>query len=473
MEREDAMNGTNVLLVLLDDHAQWAAHCYGNSELRTPTLDYLADTGVKMENAFTPTPVCSPGRAALLTGRIASQHGIHDFLGGEYETRDGRPWLEDERTLAQILSDAGYVVGLSGKWHLGGSSEKQPGFDYWYQEAKYSPDRGHTALQRSALAWPHPWPGAPDSSRDPGVHTITDYAIDFLRTRDRQRPFFLIAGYIATHSPWIGHPERLVSAYRRCTFRDVPPDAMYPYGRPALESRFPSRQRPFEALAQYYAAVSVIDEQVGRLIDELDAQGCRSNTLVVYTSDHGLNMGHHGVWGKGNGTRPLNMLDESIRIPLIFNHPDTIFGGQVRNEMVTHCDTFQTILDHIGVTISDSERTARRYPGRSYRPLLIGDAVPEWTQVVFGEYGSVRMVRTQRHKVIRHYPGPTYLFDLVADPRERENLSDRPETQPLIADLTQMLERFFADHEDERKSGLRVRDLPHHNGREAWRQDDL
>ncbi|MDA8117049.1 MAG: sulfatase-like hydrolase/transferase, partial [Actinomycetota bacterium] len=336
-----------MLLVLLDDHAQWAAHCYGNSELRTPTLDYLADTGVKMENAFTPTPVCSPGRAALLTGRIASQHGIHDFLGGEYETRDGRPWLEDERTLAQILSDAGYVVGLSGKWHLGGSSEKQPGFDYWYQEAKYSPDRGHTALQRSALAWPHPWPGAPDSSRDPGVHTITDYAIDFLRTRDRQRPFFLIAGYIATHSPWIGHPERLVSAYRRCTFRDVPPDAMYPYGRPALESRFPSRQRPFEALAQYYAAVSVIDEQVGRLIDELDAQGCRSNTLVVYTSDHGLNMGHHGVWGKGNGTRPLNMLDESIRIPLIFNHPDTIFGGQVRNEMVTHCDTFQTILDHV------------------------------------------------------------------------------------------------------------------------------
>ncbi|MEU5846051.1 sulfatase-like hydrolase/transferase [Saccharopolyspora shandongensis] len=102
---------------------------------------------------------------------------------------------------------------------------------------------------------------------------------------------------------------------------------------------YTSRNDPREALAQYYASVSEIDEQLGRLVDELDAQGLRESTLVIYTSDHGLNAGHHGIWGKGNGTIPYNVVEESIRVPLIINHPQNVLSGQVRQESVTHCDT--------------------------------------------------------------------------------------------------------------------------------------
>lgn len=464
------MPGVNIILILVDDHAQWAAHCYGNSEIKTPTLDYLAATGVRMQNAFTPTPVCSPARATLLTGRIASQHGIHDYLADDYDTRAGSPWLADERTLAQILSEAGYVVALSGKWHLGGASQRQPGFDFWYAESKFSPDNGRSVASRQAVDWPHVVAGTPATAQRPGPHAITDYAIDFLRTRDGDRPFFLLVGYTSTHSPWVGQPERLVSQYRPGTFADVPPDPMYRYGAPARESTHPSRHTPRETLAQYYAAVSAIDEQVGRLVDELEAQQIRATTLVIYTSDHGLNMGHHGVWGKGNGTRPLNMLEESIRVPMIINQPDTIFGGQVRDEMITHSDTFHTILEHAGVTVPEDEQRRRRYPGRSFRPLLVGQSIPDWPEVVYGEYGDLRMVRTARFKLIRRPAGPSELFDLAADPRETRSCLDDPELQPIVVSLMRMIDEFFGFYEEPAKSGLRVAELAPHNSDETWRR---
>jgi arylsulfatase A-like enzyme len=288
-----------------------------------------------------------------------------------------------------------------------------------------------------------------------------------LRTRDTARPFFLFVGYVATHSPWIDHPERLVAHYRSSTFRDIPADIAYPFAR-IVGKPVPPDQR--EVQAQYYAAVSEIDEQVGRIVDHLAANHLTTSSLLVYLADHGLNCGHHGIWGKGNGTRPLNMLEESIRIPLLFHGLSQLFPGLVRSEFVDHCDLFQTLLDCAGVVLPEDAAIQLRYPGQSFLRLLQGDFLADWKTELYGEYGDLRMIRTRTHKLIRRYPaGPCELFDLSTDPRETTNLFHLPEIQPLIQTLTTRLEAFFAQHEDSAKSGLRVRELPRHNHVEAWR----
>lgn len=453
---------TNVLLMQTDDHAQWGLGCYGNSELRTPSLDYLASTGVRMRNAFTPTPVCSPARACLWTGRLASQHGMHDYLAEGHPEVVKNEWLAGERTLAHIFKENGYVTGLSGKWHLGGGRRAPDGIDYWYgQDIPIPEPQGFTT----------PWePPASTVGVQKNRHAIADHAVDFLRRRDKDKPFFLYVGFFATHSPWKGHSERLVEQYRQCTFRDIPNDVTYPFGRLKTEALQASRENPREALAQQYAAVSEIDEQVGRLMDELEMQGLEQDTLVIYTSDHGLNCGHHGFWGKGNATEPYNMLEESIRIPMILRQPGALLSHQVREEMVTHTDLFQTILEHVGLQPTAEEQAKRNYPGRSFRDLCLGDARKGWRDEVFGEYGNLRMIRTRDHKLVRRYPsGPDHLFDLARDPRETRSFLEDPAYAEITASLTERLERFFTQYQDETNSGLRVRDLPMHNTDESWR----
>ncbi len=450
----------NILVFLTDDHAQWALPSYGNSEIYAPTLSYLANTGVQMANAFTPTPVCSPARASFWTGLYPSQHGIHDYLMEHDEEIGTRNWLGNAQTLAQYLQGAGYQTGLSGKWHCGRGDMHHPGFDYWYSTSR-------STARYDSITTRYSDHGKLLDHDGYETQVMTDNAIDFLRNRDESKPFFLFIGYCTTHSPWYGRPERLVSHYRKATFADIPDDRVYPFGRLAGESRLPSRFNQCEARAQYYAAVTQIDEMVGRVMDELDALALRDETLVVYTADHGLNAGQHGVWGKGNGTRPLNMLEESIRIPLIFNHPGELFAGQIRPEVVNHTDTFMTLLDYAEALPEDTTP----YPGRSFEPMLThAQGIADWPDVSIGEYGNLRAIRTNTHKLVRRYPdGPHQLFDLLRDPRETTNLFDDATYADLINTLTQRIDTFFAQYEDETNSGLNVRNIPHHNPVEAWR----
>ncbi len=449
----------NILLFLTDDHGQWAAGTYDNPEIRTPNLDFLAETGVQMDNAFTPTPVCSPSRASLLTGRLPSQHGIHDYLASGDEQVNAHDWLGQELTLAELLAPAGYQSAQVGKWHLGRDELPHPGYEFWFSLGRDYPIL-HGGEHRYSFQ------GEQITLSGRKAQIITDFSIRFMRERDPERPFFLAINHVSPHSSWRDHPERLVASYRRCSFESVPTDKSYPFGRQNLESTEQTRQNRREALAQYFAAVTQVDESVGRVVDELEALGLRENTLVVYVSDHGLNCSHHGIWGKGNGTLPLNMVEESIRVPLIFNQPGAPYENQRRDEFVDHLDLFLTLLDYAGVPAP----AGRNYPGRSFLPLLVNHSLPDWRQVQFGEYGNLRMVRTRRHKLVRRYPdGPCELFDLVADPRETINLFDELGSQHLIERLSARIEDFFGRYQDPVKSGLRVRELPRHNGTEAWR----
>ena len=484
----------NILVIMSDDHAQWASGCYGNHELRTPALDHLAAGGLRMDNAFTPTPVCSPARASFFTGLLPSQHGIHDWLWYDVNVHSeaqrtalaGQPSLDGQVTLAQRLAQAGYHCGLSGKWHCGGDDTPQPGFHFW------------DALRANRPALDGPYSVAGQLVERQGWHNeiITDNALRFLRERPRvdaprsaattartspkveaprseattartspkgRKPFFLFVGYIGTHSPWSGHPERLVTRYRGGRFADIPREDPRPQGQFTGEG-INVRDRE-EALAQYYAAVSHIDEGVGRLLDELEAQGLREDTLVVYTSDHGLNCSHHGLWGKGNATRPPNMLEESIRVPLLFNWPGRVTPGQAAAHFVDHCDLHATLLDLAGLG-----PTAPVGPGRSLAPLFShASALPDWRQFQAGEYGPTRMWRTERYKLVRERPGGReLLFDLQTDPRETRDIrADEPQ---LAAGLGAQLDAFFAQYDDPGRSGLRAPQGPRHNFHEAWRE---
>ncbi|MCY3832905.1 MAG: sulfatase-like hydrolase/transferase [Chloroflexi bacterium] len=453
----------NIILVVNDDLAQWALGAYGNAEIRSPTLDYLAATGLQMDNAFTPTPVCSPARACLLTGRLASQHGIHDYLSSTIESIHRRPWLKDELTLAQLLAGAGYQTAHCGKWHLGNDDQPQAGFQHWFSGVGDYPAE-HGGDHRFSLN------GVIRTIAGQRTPVITDKAIAFLRARDKDAPFFLHIGYFGTHNPWRGQPERLATAYRGKTFEGLLDQPAYPFGAPALEATLPTRDEPREALAQYFAAVSHIDEAMGRLLDELDALELRESTLIVFTSDHGLCCGQHGLWGKGNATLPLNMLEESIRVPLIFNQPRDLAPGQRRPESVDHLDLFQTIADYAG--ISAALKADRKYPGRSLLPMLENAACePDWRSIQFCEYGDLRMARTERYKLVRRYyeNAPCELFDLADDPTESKNRYDDPAFQGVVDSLTRDIDDYFMRHQDPNKSGLRVRELPAQNLTEAWR----
>jgi len=450
----------NILLITADDHGQWALGAYGNRDVHTPNLDYLANTGAQMANAFTPTPVCSPARACLLTGRLASQHGVHDYLSSREPAVHGREWLAGETTLPQMLQAAGYETALVGKWHLGNDEQPQSGFDSWFALSGDYPTEHGGANRYSDQ-------GRLRTIAGFKAQVLTDAAISFLRRRERTRPFFLFLNYVGTHSPWRGQPERLVNHYRRRRLRDVG-EAAYPFGRQALESTLPTRRDAHEALAQYYAAVTHLDEGVGRLMDELEALSLDEATLIVYTADHGLNCGQHGVWGKGNGTLPLNMLEESIRVPLIFKQAGRLFGGQRRAEFVDHLDVFRTLADYAGVPLPRAEQT---YAGRSLLPLLdnSGDG-RGWRARQFGEYGNLRMVRSQQFKLVHRYPdGPCELFDLRADPRETTNLFEDTAYAAVVAALSAEIDAYFGRYEDPVRSGLRVQALPRHNDTEAWR----
>ncbi|MFK7803269.1 MAG: sulfatase, partial [Anaerolineae bacterium] len=299
------------------------------------------------------------------------------------------------------------------------------------------------------------------------THVIKHRAQQFLENRIQEKPFFLSVGFYATHSPWKGQADWLAESYRTCDFKDVPYQENYPFGVQNLESTDTTRNNPEEALAQYYAAVTEIDTAVGQLIDTLEASGQLENTVIIYTSDHGLNCGHHGIWGKGNGTLPLNMVEESIRIPLIVSHPAKFTAGTEVEEFVDHLDTFQTILACAGVDLANNDND---YPGQSYRPMLIGEQPIDWRKYQCCEYGPVRMISDGRFKLIQRGPGESdQFFDLENDPREMTDAINESAYQDQILELNNLLDRYFETYASAEYNGRLGAALPQTNFTEAWR----
>ncbi len=356
-----------------------------------------------------------------------------------------RDWLEGQTTLPELLQIHGYETGLVGKWHLGNDTRAARGFDHWGVLAGDYPIDA-TGPARYCVD------GDLKTIAGSKASVITDGAVSFLRKRNKDNPFFLFVGHVSTHSPWEGHPQRLVERYAAHDFHEVPQHETFSFGEQNLKSReLIDRTNPRAALAQYYASVTSIDEGVGRLIDELDSEGLRDETIIIYTSDHGLNCGHHGIWGKGNGTLPLNMVDESIRVPLILTGPE-VEAGQRRSEFVDHLDLFSTVLDLSGV----EHPRDLDYAGRSYKEVLTGRTIGDWRQCQFCEYGNVQMVRDESYKlVLRHDIGEHRLFDLEEDPREERNLATVAKHGSRCREMRIQLRDYHSCNNLPEKSGTR------------------
>ena len=457
MGRQHGNSGRpNILLFLTDDHGAWANGCYGNSEVHTPTLDNLARTGARFSHAWTPTPVCSPARANLMTGKTASQVGIHDWLEEAAPEIGERDWLDGTRTLFDYLSAAGYHCGLSGKWHLGQSHLPPSGADYHFGLPGWqgAHNGSYTYIRNGEMV-------ELDGNKS---RYITDHAIEFLDTAPKDKPFFLNVGYIATHSPYARqtHDPQRTAKYQDCPFSEIPPWNPHPWVKNEGGGNELSEREVWDRNVGYYAAVDEIDENITRIVGALAARGMLENTIVIYTSDHGCAIGHKGFFGKGNSTRPLNMYDVSLHVPLIVWGP--FAQPQVIDRHVDHCDTFHAICELAGVELPEDEVFA----GESYAPMLRGENMT-WDDRRYGEYGDLRMIRDEGWKLVWRYPdGPHDLFDLRNDPGESVNVAeDQPE---VVERLKARLDEFYARHDSAERSGLLVKELPRHNSAsEAWR----
>lgn len=442
----------NILMIVSDDQGHWAMKNAGTPEIHTPNLDELARNGKRLDALYCVSPVCSPARASLLTGRIPSTHGVHDWIRAgnaaietEFHNRLIR-YLDGHRTFVEILAANGYVCGLSGKWHLGNTHEPHRGFSYWQAYAT-----GGGSYQSPAMI------------RNGEVHLEHGYLTDIITANaltfiDRQQgsdPWYLSVHYTAPHAPW-EEAEHKPEDYRRyypgCAFASLPAPPMHPgFYDPA---KFPededARRR---ILAGYFAAVTAMDRGIGMLLEALERSGQLEDTLVIFTSDNGMNMGHHGIYGKGNGTFPQNLFETSVKVPGIFMQRSRIAAGTL-DGLYSHYDFLPTILSWAGL----GDQIPAGLPGRDIGAVLASDAPEEDAYVVvFDEYGPNRMIREGRWKYIHRYAGGSCeLYDLAADPGEERNLAADPDRAAVVAALLARMNEWFARYGTDRMDGSRL-----------------
>ena len=464
-------NRPNILFILSDDQGPWAMNCAGTSELITPNLDRLADTGIRFENFFCASPVCSPARASILTGQMPSQHGVQDFLRAgnsahsmpihrsrdvmtnkeELTGLDGRAieFLKERATYTEVLANNSYSCGLSGKWHIGDSATPQAGFSYWNVHSGGAGNYYNALMFRDDELY---------ESDGYFSDVITDNAIHYLESEiASSNPFALNVHYTAPHAPWgrEHHPPEYYEEYfDNCQFETVRWDPINPnqlYKQGSSGSVGVDEVSRHGLLSGYFAAITAMDTNIGRLIDWLEANNLRENTLIVFTSDNGMSMGHHGVWGKGNGTYPANMFDTAVKVPMLVSRPNHVPEGKVDTNLLSHYDLMPTLLEYVGLaTASDST-----LPGSSFASLLNGSKIEtDRPVVVFDEYGPTRMIRTRTMKYIHRYPdGPNEFYDLSNDPLEIHNEIETPEFSETIASMRCALQSWFRRYAEPQHDG--------------------
>lgn len=454
----------NILFILTDDQGYWSLGCYGNREIKSPNIDALAENGQLFTNFYCTSPVCSPARASILTGLIPSQHGVQDWIKCGNLREDGIDYLEGIEAYTDVLAANGYDCMLSGKWHLGNSFVPQKSFSHWYVHQKGSGDYYNAPMVRDGQA-----------INEAGYITerITDDAIDCIKNSHSDRPFYLSVHYTAPHNPWDRkqYPDKYRRMYENASFDDVPQERTHPK---ATYVYSPEDAR--ESLIGYYSAVTGVDESVGRLLHALDEKGILEDTLIIFTSDNGFMCGQHGIWGKGNGTFDLNMYDEAVKVPAIFYHKGKL-EHRLNDTMLNHYDFFPTILEYCGVKLEDNPKR----PGKSFVPVLRGEAGVDSPIVIYSEYGPCRMIRTRQYKYVHRYPyGEHELYDMIADPGEKENLYGRGEYEEVARQLRHEMQLWFnrytdpavdASKEPVRGNGQLCRSGIHSGGRIAFDQN--
>ncbi|MFA6546868.1 MAG: sulfatase-like hydrolase/transferase [Limisphaerales bacterium] len=427
----------NLVFILTDNQGAWTLGCYGNPDIRTPHIDKLAAEGVRFTRALSSNPVCSPTRATFLTGLIPSQHGVHSFLDPKFMMGpQAYNTLAEFTSIGEVLRDAGYTCGLSGKWHLGDNLKPSEGFSFWVTK----PD-GHTTefYDQNVIE-----DGKVRKEAGYTTDLWTRKGIEFIE-RNKERPFFLFLAYNGPYS--LGNlmlnpaRNRHAAFYKDKPFTSFPRDAMHPWQHD--NKQFHNKQAAMERLA---AETSGVDDGVGEIMATLKRLGLDDNTLVTYASDQGWMGGQNGMWGMGDHFRPIGAHELMMQIPLLFRHPGKIPAGRTNDFLVSNYDFLPSVLGHLG--LGDKMPQKPRSPGRDFSAVLRGGTIP-WDNTIFYEMEGCRAIRTDDWKYVARFPkGPFELYDMKADPRERFNLYGQPGTETRTDELAKRLDAFFQQHAD-------------------------
>lgn len=501
----------NILFIMSDDHAARAISAYGSGLNRTPNLDRIADEGMRLDRCYVTNSICTPSRAAILTGTYN-----HVNLVTTLDTHI------DNRlpNVARHLSAGGYQTAIFGKWHLGeGKAHEPTGFDTW----SVLPGQGEyfdpVMIDRTGL----------HAEQGYATDIITDKCLDFLSKRDADRPFFLMCHHKAPHRSFEPHPRHrhlyadgklpvpetfgddysnrataAAAAKMRIrsdmTYKDlglVQPEGGDEVGELLLPG-WSQRKVPGivdgqelrlidvntgEAyvftdanaldlfkyqryMMRYLQTIAAVDENVGRLLDYLDAENLTENTIVIYTSDQGFFLGEHGWFDK------RFMYEESLQMPFLIRYPADIKAGAASDAIVTNVDFAPTFLDYAGLSIPSYMQ------GESMRPALEQAAANDPQRVAYHRYWMHKDdfhnafahygVRDHRYKLIYWYNDPLgqlganagteppewELFDCDEDPFELHNRADSPAHAGIFAQMLAKLDAKMAE----------IGDIPEHDG---------
>lgn len=437
------MRPGNVVFIMSDEHNKRVLGCSGHPMVRTPNLDRLAARGTRFTNAYTNCPICVPARASLATG----QH-VHKIRYWDNAIAyDGKQPSWGHRLMAQ-----GHHVASIGKLHYVDSDPARNGFDEEIVPLHIQDGVGDLiGLIRDELPVKKgarqlgPKAGKGTSNYTQYDSEVADHAVRWISNesgKHRDKPWMLYVGFVSPHFPLIA-PPRFYDMYPE---DKVPWPDMYEPGARPRHPYLDAMRRCYcydegfdatmvrKAIAAYFGLVSFLDYNIGRILEALEAQGLSESTRIVYSSDHGDNLGTRGLWGKSV------MYEESAGIPLIMAGPG-VPQGQVCNTAVSLVDAFPTFIEAVGAEPHPDDAAL---PGTSLFRIAAGDS-PRRT--VLSEYHAAcavsgsYMIRHGRYKYI-HYVGlPPMLFDLEADPHERTDLAADPACVAILAECEQVLRK--------------------------------
>jgi arylsulfatase A-like enzyme len=443
----------NIIFIFSDDHARAAISAYGSKVNKTPNIDRIANEGARFTNSFVTNSICTPSRATLLTGQYSHLNGVPVF-----NRFDG-----SRDHVAKHMQAGGYHTGMIGKWHLGSDPT---GFDRWIilpgQGGYWDPQflvNGRTMTIRGHC-----------------TDITTDLGIEWLETRPKDKPFFLMLHQKAPHRKW-QPAERHIEMFKDKVFPE--PDTLFDkYAtRPAalpenrqtiardlidtdLKQTPPAALKGKELVAwkyqrymqDYLACVQGVDDGVGKVLDYLESSGLSKNTIVIYSADNGWYLGEFGLYDK------RFMYEPGLNVPLLASGPGIKPGG-LPGQFVANIDLAPTFLDLAGLPVPGSMQ------GRSLAPLLRGEAPDDWRKTIYYRYyhdpghhktAAHYGVRTATHKLIHYWKKDAYeMFDLTKDPSEQHNLlfdgeeAKQPEIAAKFAELKAEIVRLQKEYRDD------------------------
>lgn len=462
------MKSKNTLLIFSDEHTREITGCYGNSIIQTPNMDALAERGTRFNNAYTNCPICVPARASLATGRYVHELGLWD---------NAFPYAGEVPSFGHRLMDAGHQVTSIGKLHYR-SVDDPTG---WSEEIDTLHVVGGVGgLAGSIRTGMEPRVSTKQLSDDAGRGDSTyirydtrtaEHAVRWLKDeapKHTDKPWTLFLGFVLPHFPLVAPPE----FYDR--YLDLPPPRLYSEAErpdhPVIREmahiqcydKYFNEETVKIARTAYFGMVSYLDHCIGQAVAALESAGLSDDTRIIYTSDHGDNIGHRGMWGKSN------MYEESAAIPMIVVGEDVPAGHSV-DTPVSLVDCYPTLLEGAGLELTDEERHGM--PGHSLIEIANGH-VPERTML--SEYHAVGsstgffMIRDGEYKYVHYVGAPPQLFDLGSDPHETTDLAGDAAHAAALAQCESKL-RSILDPEavNARAFADQAELIERHGGREA------